>query len=212
MTAIALRLIAFACIAAALPCVQAASPAAQRGSPVAAHADAHQDAHRAAHPGAGGAHGAHAAHAAAGASAAEPVVRAEGAWARATVAGQSSSAAYMVLTASAAQTLVAVEAEVAGLAEVHEMALQGDVMRMRPLPNGLPLPAGQAVALQPGGLHLMLMKLKRPLQAGEVLPLTLTFKGADGQLRRQSVPVTVQRSAPGAAGSAGHGSGHGHGH
>ena len=185
MTTIALRLIAFACMAAALPCAQSAPPAA-----VSAAASA----------------------AAAGPSA--PVVQVSGAWARATVAGQSSSAAYMVLTAPAAQTLVAAETDAAGLTELHEMAMQGDVMRMRQLANGLALPAGQAVTLKPGGLHIMLMQLKRPLQAGEVLPLTLTFKAADGTLRTQQVPVTVQRSAPAAAGHGTHGMppGHGRGH
>lgn len=177
MTAIALRLIAFACIAAALPCAQGADTAAS-GS-------------RAGLPGVPPAGQA-------------PAVKVENAWARATVAGQSSSAAYMVLTADAAQTLIAAHMDVAGLTELHEMALQGDVMRMRPLPDGLPLVAGQAVALKPGGQHIMLMKLKRPLQAGEVLPLTLTFRGADGRLRTQQVPVTVQRSAPAGVGGMGH--------
>lgn len=181
MTVIALRLIAFACIAAALPCAQAAQPAA----PAAAAAASGQ---------------------------AAPVVKVEGAWARATVAGQSSSAAYMVLTADAAQTLVSARTDVAGLTELHEMALQGDVMRMRALPEGVPLAAGQAVALKPGGLHIMLMQLKRPLRAGEVLPLTLTFKGADGRLRSQQVPVTVQRSAPGGTGAGSMGAGMGGGH
>lgn len=185
---VALRLIAFAALAASLPSAQAAppaAPAAAASSPAPA--------------------------------APPPVVRVDGAWARATVAGQGSSAAYMALTAASGQTLVSVETPAAGRSEIHEMSMAGNVMRMRALTDGLPLPAGQAVTLQPGGLHIMLMQLKRPLQAGEVLPLTLTFKGADGQTRTQQVPVTVQRSAPaagatGGMGGAGGMGGMGHGH
>lgn len=58
------------------------------------------------------------------------------------------------------------------------MTMAGDVMQMRERPEGLPLPAGETVRLQAGGLHLMLVGLRRPLAAGDVVPLTLTFERA----------------------------------
>ena len=86
----------------------------------------------------------------------------------------------MKLTAPAATRLVEVRSPVAGIVEVHEMRLEGDVMRMRAAPV-LPLPAGQTVELKPGGYHVMLMDLNGPVKAGDAVPLTLVFEGADGK-------------------------------
>lgn len=140
-----------------------------------------------------------------------PAVLVQDAWVRATVAGQSATGAFMTLTAPQATRLVEVRSPLAGVAEVHEMKLDGDVMRMRAVPV-LALPAGQAVALKPGGFHLMLMNLRAPAKAGERVPLTLVFEGADGQRRTQELSATVRAltaSAPAAA-PGGHGSGHKH--
>lgn len=114
-------------------------------------------------------------------------------WARPTVAGQPTSGAYMTLTAGEPLTLVGASTPVAGMAEVHQMKMEGDVMRMGPV-DGLPLPTGKPVELKPGGYHIMLMHLHAPLQAGTSIPLTLTLKNASGaQVQVQaSVPVTAQ--------------------
>jgi copper(I)-binding protein len=64
------------------------------------------------------------------------------------------------------------------MAQVHEMSTEGGVMRMGELENGLPLPAREAVALKPGGSHIMLMGVKTALTAGDTAPLTLTFEHA----------------------------------
>ncbi|MEI8157805.1 MAG: copper chaperone PCu(A)C, partial [Burkholderiales bacterium] len=79
------------------------------------------------------------------------------AWARATVPGQKATGAFMKLTAKEGTKLVAISSPVAGVGEVHEMKMEGDVMKMRAVTGGLDLPAGKAVELKPGGYHVMLM-------------------------------------------------------
>ena len=127
------------------------------------------------------------------------------AWVRASVQGQKATGAFMQLTASQPTTLVGVASPVAGVAEVHEMKMDGDVMRMRALPQGLPLPAGQPVALTPGGYHVMLRDLKATLPKDSTIPLTLTFKDAKGVESRVELKLPVATTAPGgAAAPAGH--------
>lgn len=130
----------------------------------------------------------------------------QNAWARATVQGQKATGAFMTLTASAASKLVSVSSPVAGVAEVHEMKMEGDVMKMRALAAGLDLPAGKPVELKPGGYHVMLMDLKLPLQKDTTIPLTLTFKDAKGVETKKELKVPVSQVAPtGAAPAAAHG-------
>ncbi len=143
---------------------------------------------------------------------AQSPVQVQDAWARATVANQSATGAFMKLTAPVATRLVEVRSTAAGIIEIHEMKLDGDVMRMRAL-DTLPLPAGQPVELKPGGLHVMLMDLKAQVKPGDAVPLTLVFEGADGKRFTQDVKATARAlgaQAPAPAG--GHGSGHGAGH
>lgn len=128
--------------------------------------------------------------------AAHAQVTVQDAWVRGTVATQKSTGAFMTLTSPTAAKLVEVRTPVAGVAEVHEMAHQDGVMRMRAVTGGLPLPAGQAVTLAPGGYHVMLMDLKQPVKAGETVPLTLVIEGADRQ--RQTVEVKAEVRALGA--------------
>lgn len=122
-------------------------------------------------------------------------VTADAAWARASVQGQSASGAFMRLTAREPLSLVGVATPVAGVAEVHEMKMEGEVMKMRPLAS-LELPAGKAVEFKPGGHHLMLMDLKAPLQAGTRVPLTLTFRDAKGKTSKLELSVPVLARAP----------------
>lgn len=119
----------------------------------------------------------------------------ENAWARATPGKAENGAAYLTIVSPVADRLTAVSTPEAKTAELHEMTTQGGIMKMRPLENGIDLPAGQPVTLKPGGIHIMLMGLKQPLKKGESFPLTLTFeKGGTEQ-------VNVAVEAPGAMGS-----------
>jgi copper(I)-binding protein len=133
---------------------------------------------------------------------AKPAVKAavqvEGAWARATVPGQKGTGAFMSLTAAQATRLVGVASPVAGVAELHEMKMVGDIMKMSAI-AGLDLPAGQAVLLKPGSYHLMLMDLKRPLAKDSTVPVTLRFKDAKGVESQLEVFLPVATTAPGAA-------------
>lgn len=122
-------------------------------------------------------------------------VKIEQAWARATVQGQKATGAFMTLTASQPLQLVAVATPVAGVAEIHEMKMEGNVMKMRALPV-LNLPAGQAVTLKPGGHHLMLMDLKAPLAPNSSVSLTLTFKDAQGVQSQQQLSLPVSTGMP----------------
>ena len=117
-------------------------------------------------------------------------------WARATVPGQKATGVFMKLTATQASQLVGVSTPAAGVAEVHEMKMDGDVMRMRPLTKGLELPAGTAVQLQPGGYHLMLMELKLPLQKDTTIPITLTLQNSKGAQSTQDLRLPVLTAPP----------------
>lgn len=121
--------------------------------------------------------------------------RVEGGWVRGSVPGQSGTGAFMRFTAVEAVQLVGASSPVAGLAEVHEMKMEGDVMRMRALPK-LDIPAGQTVELKPGGYHLMLTDLKQPLQKDTVVPLTLVFRNARGLESRLEVKLPVAMQGP----------------
>lgn len=126
---------------------------------------------------------------------AQTTVKVESAWARATVQGQKATGAFMKLTAPQATRLVSVSTPVAGVAEIHEMKMDGSVMKMRALPV-LDLPANQAVELKPGSYHLMLMDLKAPLMKDSSVALTLVFKDAKGVESKQQVSVPVNTGMP----------------
>ncbi len=126
-------------------------------------------------------------------------VQVSGAWVRATVPGQKGSGAFMKLTSKTSTRLVGLSSPVAGVAEVHEMKMDGDVMRMRSLAAGLDLPAGKTVELKAGGLHVMLMDLKQTLAAGSTVPMTLMFRDAKGVNSKLNVRLPVSVVAPGLA-------------
>lgn len=127
-------------------------------------------------------------------------VKVDQGWVRPSVPGQQGTGGYMLLTARESMRLVGAYSPMAGVAEVHEMTMQGDVMKMRAVPV-LVLPAGKPVALKPGGLHLMLMDLKQPLRTGSSVPLTLVFKDGRGVESRVETRLQVSMSAPGGAAS-----------
>ena len=118
-------------------------------------------------------------------------VEVKDAWVRTTVQGQKATGAFMKITAKDGSRLVSVSSPVAGVAEVHEMKMEGDVMKMRAVPGGLDLPAGKAVELKPGGYHVMLMDLKAALPKDTTIPLTLVFKDAKGVESKVELKVPV---------------------
>ncbi len=115
-------------------------------------------------------------------------VQASSIWARATPPAAQAGAAYLQLHNSGAEAdrLVALEAPVSGRVELHTMVTRDGVMVMRKIDH-LELPAGEDVVMAPGGNHIMLMELTRPLVEGDVFPLTLKFEHASPVV--VSVPV-----------------------
>jgi copper(I)-binding protein len=129
-------------------------------------------------------------------------------WVRQSVPGQSGTGAFMKLTAPTGTKLVGISTPAAGIAEVHEMKMEGDTMKMRELTGGLDLPAGQTVELKPGGYHVMMMDLKGALAKGATVPMTLKFEDAKGV--KTALDVTLPVGAPEGADAAG--SAHQHKH
>lgn len=126
------------------------------------------------------------------------------AWIRGMVPGQNATGAFMELSGKSNARLVAVTTPLTVNAEVHSMSMENGVMRMSPV-DGIDIPAGKSVKLAPGGYHVMLMNLKNPLNAGDKVPLKLTFELADK--KRETIDLSVEvrdiRGQP---------SGHHHGH
>jgi len=121
------------------------------------------------------------------------------AWVRTAVPGQTATGAFMTLTAQNGARLVGGSTPAASATELHEMKMDGNIMRMRPVQGGLDLPAGQAVQLKPGSYHLMLTGLKAPLPPQGTVPLTLVFQDAKGVQSTLAIQVPVAVKAPGAA-------------
>lgn len=111
--------------------------------------------------------------------AAAPSVEVSDAVCRPTPNGRDLTGCYMTLTATTDDRLVAVSTPAAAMAEIHDMSTEGGIMTMGEMAGGLPLPAGQAVSLQPGGNHLMLIQVTAPLADGDTVDLTLTFDQAE---------------------------------
>ena len=123
--------------------------------------------------------------------AAAQTVEVKDAWVRTAVPGQMGTGAFMKITARDGARLVSVSSPVAGVAEVHEMKMDGGVMTMRALPDGLELPAGKTVELKPGGYHVMLMDLKAALPKDTTIALTLVFKDAKGVQSKLELKLPV---------------------
>ena len=125
-------------------------------------------------------------------------------WSRATPAGASVAVGYLAVTNKglSADRLLSFTTDLAGQPEVHEMSNEGGIMKMRPLAKGLAIPAGATVKLEPGGYHLMLMQLKKPLAAGQRYKAVLVFE------RAGSVEVEFEVRAMGDGPARGHGHNH----
>ena len=131
--------------------------------------------------------------------------------AKATLPGQPVGGGVMTITNKGAEAdrLVSIAApDVSDDVQIHEMAMENDVMKMRQLPDGVDIPAGAKVELKSGGLHVMFMKIKHPLKEGEAFKATLTFEKA-GKI---DVDFKIESAKPGAKpaeGASGDHQGHG---
>jgi len=110
-------------------------------------------------------------------------------WVRATVPQQKASGAFMQLSSVGEARLVEARSSAAGVVEIHEMTLEGNVMKMHAVP-GIDLPAGKAVDLKPGGYHVMLMDLKQQLKDGDTVAITLVVEGKDK--KRETIDVKAR--------------------
>lgn len=126
------------------------------------------------------------------------------AWSRQTPAGAKVAGGYLTIEnkGAAAERLVGGSGAVAGRLEIHEMAMEGGIMKMRPLDKGVAIEPGKTVKLAPGGYHIMLMDLKSPLKQGDKVPLTLQFEKAG------KVNVSLDVQGVGAQAPGGDHSGH----
>ena len=132
-----------------------------------------------------------------GAAASAPAwaqVHVKSAWVRGTVAAQKTSGAYMEISSARDASLVGAESPAAGTVEVHEMSMDKNVMRMRAVPR-LDLPAGRTVELKPGGYHMMLIDLKKPLRKGDSVPLRLKIENRDKTVSTVEVRAEVRDAA-----------------
>ena len=128
----------------------------------------------------------------------------QNAWVRATVPGQMASGAFMQLTSPRGARLVQVSTPEAGVAQVHAMRMEGDIMKMQALEQGLELPAGKAIELKPGGYHIMLMDLKSALKKDSRVPMTLVFVDAQGVQSRSELVLPVRLAPPAQQAHEGH--------
>ncbi len=132
--------------------------------------------------------------------ASEPVMAGDlhlsGFWTRAMLPGQKAGGGFLTITNNGAtdDRVVGVSTPQAARAEIHEMAVIDDVMKMRPLADGLVVPAGETVQLKPGGLHLMFMAVSEPFQEGAMVPVTVSFeKAGDVPVMLKVMPVGTKR-------------------
>ena len=104
---------------------------------------------------------------------------------------EGNAAFYMQLIGSDTDdTLVSAASPACGMVELHESQMADGVMSMQHLPEGIPVPAGETVSLEPGGLHVMCMMVQDPLVEGETVDVTLVFENTgeveiDAEIRQQ---------------------------
>lgn len=116
-------------------------------------------------------------------------VSATEAWVRATVPAQKVTGAFMKLRSSESATLVSASSPAAKIVELHEMSMKNNVMEMRAV-DALTLPPGTTVELRPGGYHVMMMDITKPLSKGEIVPIMLSIVGKDG--RKSTLEVSAE--------------------
>jgi copper(I)-binding protein len=113
------------------------------------------------------------------------------AWVRGMVPGQSATGAFMTIHSTQPTTLIGASTPMASRVEIHRMTVDQGMMRMRPV-EGVPVPENGSVRLEPGGYHVMLMGVTKPLAKGEKIPLELTFKDKDGKQSTTRIEADVR--------------------
>jgi copper(I)-binding protein len=133
-------------------------------------------------------------------------------WARATPKGATSGAAYMAITnrGTTPERVNCVSSDASGQCQIHSMTMEGGVMKMRPVEDGLEVKPGETVTLQPSGFHVMLVGLKHPLEKGQTVKVTLKFDHA-GTVDVEYPVAAIGAPAPGAAAASGGMNMQGHG-
>ena len=119
-------------------------------------------------------------------------------WTRATPKGATVAGGYLKITnkGTAPDRLTAATFTAAPRVEIHEMAMSGTTMQMRPMPNGVEIKPGETVEFKPGSYHIMFMNLKQPLEKGQRIKGTLTFEKA-GPIDVEYVVDAVGAQTPG---------------
>lgn len=112
-------------------------------------------------------------------------------WVRATTAQQKATGAFMKLESQEDARLVEARSPLAGVVELHEMAMEKDVAKMRAV-SAIAIRAGKGVELRPGGYHMMLMELKAQLKEGDIVPISLVIEDKDGKRRTLEVKAPVR--------------------
>jgi len=133
----------------------------------------------------------------------------QNAWVRPTVGEQDATGAYLTITSQEPMSLVGVATPAAEIAEVHEMKMDGDIMRMR-MAERIEMKAGEPLELKPGGYHVMLMALTAPVEVGQEIELSLQFEKADGSKIEMPVKAVAGQNAAGDHHSHGGGGDHKH--
>ncbi len=126
-------------------------------------------------------------------------VEVKDAWVRGTVPGQQATGAFMRITSQTDTAIVGASSPVAAVTEIHEMRMDGGVMKMRALTR-LPLAAGKTLELGPSGYHVMLIKLRQPLRKGDSIPLTLHLERPGNTTESLEIKAEVRDLAAGTAG------------
>lgn len=116
-------------------------------------------------------------------------------WVKATVPGSTVSAAYMQIKSATPLKLVKAASPAAGIVEIHDMKMKDGVMEMKAM-DALDVPAGTTVELKPGSVHVMMMKVKKPISKGDKVPLTLTFEGAGSKPVVVTLDAIARESSP----------------
>jgi periplasmic copper chaperone A len=119
----------------------------------------------------------------------------EGYWVRAMLPGQPVAGGFLTITnnGSSDDRIISASSPAAGRLELHEMAMEGDVMKMREIAGGIVIKAGETVELKPGGLHLMFFDVPMAFVEGNEVPVTLTFEQT-GQIELK-LPVIKKMGA-----------------
>lgn len=115
-------------------------------------------------------------------------VKVENAWVRATVPTQRATGAFMTIISTRPVQLVSASSPASPTVEIHEMKLEGGVMKMRYV-NAIDVSTDRTTELKPGGFHVMLLDLSRPIKEGDEVPIALVFEEKDKK------PFTVEITA-----------------